>query len=226
MSTALALARPTLAEFLATSEDGDGVPEFFVDLYVEIRAHEPLDDEDADARARAEAVAEILENHPAFEGVAEDSLPDLPADVQDEWLAAETELTWRLSRERANHMVADKVDAYAALRSEGKTVVQAARKLDTDPGYLVALADDKLRDDQRDRIRAGRAARREDDAARAFNGRRRLLSALASKLTKEFETRDLSDVPADKLVGMLLKVSELSREDPPNVIVQGKIRSV
>ena len=227
MSTALVPVRPTLAELLDGHPDFEQeVAEMFVDLYVEIRSREPADADGADARARAQSVMEIYE-HEAFSGIEEEEdLPPIPEDVIDRWLATAEDLTFQLAVERAKRAVADKVDTYATLRSEGKTVVQVARKIGDDPGLLVGIVDAKLDDEQRARIKAGRAARNEDDAARAFNGRRRLLSTLASKLTKEIETRDLSDVPADKLVGMLLKVCELSREEPPDMTVQGRIRSV
>lgn len=226
MSTALVPASPPLADVLAAHPGAETeLAELFVDIYVEMRARDAANAEGADASARAAAAAELYE-HETFADFTDDALPEFPADVLDAWLATEPELDFRVARERAENAVADRVEAYTDLRADGKTVVQAARKLGEDPGRLVALADAKLDPHQRERIKAGRAARREDDAARAFNGRRRLLSALASKLTKEIETRDMSDVPADKLVGMLLKVCELSREEAPETTVHGRIQSV
>ena len=217
----LAQARPTLADLLAAHPDfPEEVAGDFVGAYVEYRAREAAEADGADARARVLARRDTYE-HEAFNGI-DDDRPELPDEMLDAWLAAADGLMLQVAMKRLENATADKVDAFAEMRAAGKTAVQIARKLGADPGELLQLAGRKLDPQQRERIASARDARREDDAVRAYAGRRRLLGSLAGRLTKEIETRDLSDVPTDKLVSMLLRVSELSREDPPDVRVEAQ----
>lgn len=215
--------RPTLADLLGAHPDfEEDVADTFVGAYVEYRAREAADADGADARARDLARRDTYE-HEAFNGIDDtDDLPELPDDLLVGWLAAVDNLLFQIAVQRLEYATEDKLDAFAEMRAAGKTAVQIARKLGTDPGELLQLAGRKLDPQQRERLDAARCARREDDAVRAFQSRRRLLSSVAGRLTKELETRDLSDVPTDKLVTMLLRVSELSREDPPDVPVQAQ----
>ena len=221
MSTALVPSRPALAELLAAHPDFEQeVAETFAECFIDYRAREPEDAGGADARCRDLACRDVYE-HEAFAGSDDtDDLPDLPDDVLDRWLATVPDLSFRVAMARAERATENKVDAFAEMRSAGKTAVQIARKLDTEPGALLALAGRKLDAQQREQIGSAREARREDDAVRGYQSRRKLLAAIAGRLTKELETRDLSDVPTDKLLTTLLRLSELSREEAPQTSVQ------
>lgn len=220
VSTALVPTRPTLADLLAVHPDFDQeIAETFAECFIDYRAREPDDADGADARARDLACRDVYE-HEAFNGIDDPDLPDLPDDVLDRWLATVPDLSFRVAMARAERAIEDKVDAFAEMRSAGKTAVQIARKLDTEPGALLALAGRKLDAQQREQIGSAREARREDDAVREYQSRRKLLAAVAGRLTKELETRDLSDVSTDKLLTTLLRVSELSREEAPQTSVQ------
>jgi|GEM_PF-4484732 len=228
MTTALAPTdtRPTLAEVIATDPvAGDELPEAFVDVYVEIRSREPADSDGADERARDEARSELYEHH-LFASLPDEALPDIPDDVLDGWLADAPDLLFRIARERLARTLDGKVATFAELRGSGKTVAQIARKMGEEPGELVRLVRHRMDTTDAERLMHTRRARAEDDARRGYDGRRRLLSALAGKLSKELDRRDLSTVPTDKLVTMLLRISELSRETAPEGGVEVQFKTI
>lgn len=228
MTTSLVPAntRPTLAEVIATDPTAGGeLPEAFVDVYVEIRAREPAEADGADERARDEARTELYEHH-LFAALPDEALPEIPDDVLGGWLANEPELLFRIARERLARQMDDKVKTFAELRASGKTVVQIARKMGDEPGALVRLVRHRMDATDAERLMHARRARAEDEARRGYDGRRRLLSALAGKLSKELDRRDLSAVPTDKLVTMLLRISELSRETAPEGSVEVQFKTI
>ena len=59
------------------------------------------------------------------------------------------------------------------------------------------------------------AALQEERALKDYKARRQLYRMLAKKLEDALGDRDLSDVPTEKLMGMLLRLAEASKADEP-----------
>ncbi len=217
---------PTLAAVLASDpEAAESVAEHFVDVYVELRAREPAEADGADERARDEARGELYEHH-VFASLPDEALPEIADDVLEGWLEEVPDLLFRVACERLRYTNGEKVGRFAELRASGKTVAQIARKMGEEPGALMQLVKRQMDESSAERLAHTRRARAEDEARRGYDGRRRLLSALAGKLSKELDRRDLADVPTDKLVTMLLKISELSRETAPEGGVEVQYKTI
>lgn len=114
------------------------------------------------------------------------------------------------------------------LRREGKTVLQIARKLGAEPSYLLGLvARDPYGDGRQEGTKRTLAARREHERYRAAVARRRLLGSMATRFEKELKGRDLADLPTKDLAHLLLKLSEVAREEePPRLGVSVGLRTL
>lgn len=107
---------------------------------------------------------------------------------------------------------------YIELRAEGYTIAEIAEKTKSKPQEIV----DKLAQNK-GKLKSLSAINEEAELNRCGatrKGRLKKIVALRDRLEEELSQRDLSDIPTDKLIALLLKVNENIRDEvaPPTII--------
>ncbi|MEM8556792.1 MAG: hypothetical protein AAGG50_03010 [Bacteroidota bacterium] len=143
-------------------------------------------------------------------------LDPTPADVERIVEAHRDEIQRELPFKRREVQDDLNAERFFELRREGRTVAAIARTLGVEPGYLAHIASraDYL-ELKRTGVKLARSIRQEEAEAKAYRARMRLLSKLSKKVETALESRDFSDVPTENLVGLMLKLADLTREETP-----------
>ena len=107
---------------------------------------------------------------------------------------------------------------FIELRAEGNTIVEIAEKTKTTPQEII----NELARKKEDLISLS-AINEEAELNRCGvtrKGRLKKIVSLRDKLEAELNSRDLTDIPTEKLIALLLKVNENIREEvaPPRII--------
>lgn len=107
---------------------------------------------------------------------------------------------------------------YIQLRAEGCTIAEIAEKTKSTPQEII----DKLAQNK-ESLKSLSAINEETELNRCGvtrKGRLKKIVSLRDRLETELSQRDLSDIPTDKLIALLLKVNENLREEvtPPKII--------
>ena len=125
------------------------------------------------------------------------------------------EIEWQLNNARARAESEAAVLEFYRLRGEGRTVLSASRTLKKAPSEMMALVRLKTRHADSQEVRELREAQLEEHRMKAYRARQRVYNALGSKVQKELADRDFSEVPTEKLAQLMLRLTELSKEDEP-----------
>jgi len=149
------------------------------------------------------------------------------ADLERWYTEREAEIRQRLPGRMVERVIDETVDEFHMLRSKGRTVESIARSLKVPTAGMAYVVATHSTEQQRDGTRAALAARREEAAVKAYKARTRLYATLASKVDGEMQKRDFSDVKTEKLVEILLRLTEMAQQDElPHLQVQVGFRSV
>ena len=173
----------------------------------------------------------------------EDPLQHAIEGIQDEWemnpaptgkdveVWLEDEEAVRYAKVKAEHALRKEnaLQAFRDQRVSGGTFMQAVKAANVEPSYMAyALSASNDYEINGEHLEILRQARKEEYRLKAFKTRQKAYRLISSKVEAAMKEADFSKVAPEKLVDMMLKLAEITKEDeqPETVLRIGSFRDV
>ncbi len=111
------------------------------------------------------------------------------------------------------------IQKFREQREAGATYTESVKATGEDPGYMTqVLKEANMFELSPERLRILRQARHEEYRSKAFRARQKAYRLISSKVEKAMKNADFSSVSPDKLADIMLKLSQITKEDEPPIM--------
>ena len=140
----------------------------------------------------------------------------IPEEAVTPWLEDTEALTIAKGRALFERRRMNAIDSFKKKRLAGATFAQASKAAGEKPEYMTQLIKSApgYEIDEK-QFSVLRQARKEEHQHKAYKARQKAYRMISSKVEEAMKTADFTQLPADKLADIILKLAQVTKEDTP-----------